>query len=488
MKVLLVNPPWHLRRGNIWRDTASVMPPLGLAWIAAVLELHGHQVQILDAHAERCTLEAVRARLAAMGDFDWVGISSTTSLIANALEIVRMAKARWPQSRVAMGGVHPTVLPEEVLAEPAVDVVVRGEGEETMKELVSGADFAGVLGISYRQDTATAGQGRDGPERHGQDAHATHGQDARATGAVRHNEHRPLIADLDSLPMPAYHLLPMARYHPAAGATKRLPAVSMLATRGCVGRCTFCYRIFGPSLRCRSGLALAQEARHLQERYGIREVCFYDDTFTAVKKEIREFCHGLREMKVDLTWSCFSRIDAVDEDTLRAMKEAGCHQIMYGFESASEEILRNVGKRVDLEQAAQAVRITRKVGIDIRAAFMLGNPGETEQTLEETLQYAMRLRPELVIFNITTPFPGTEMFDWADRQGLLKTRDWEDYDLAHAVMDLPTVSAEKVREFYQKAYRRFYLRPRYIAARLASIRSLSDVAQAIRGLRAVAGV
>jgi radical SAM superfamily enzyme YgiQ (UPF0313 family) len=262
----------------------------------------------------------------------------------------------------------------------------------------------------------------------------------------------------------------------------------MLATRGCVGRCTFCYRIFGPSLRCRSGLALAQEARHLQEHYGIREVCFYDDTFTAVKKEIREFCRGLRELKVDLTWSCFSRIDAVDEDTLRAMKEAGCHQIMYGFESASEEILRNVGKRVDLEQAAQAVRITRKVGIDIRAAFMLGNPGETEQTLEETLQYAMRLRPELVIFNITTPFPGTEMFDWADRQGLLKTRDWEDYDLAHAVMDLPTVSAEKVREFYQKAYRRFYLRPRYIAARLASIRSLSDVAQAIRGLRAVAGV
>jgi radical SAM superfamily enzyme YgiQ (UPF0313 family) len=479
MKVLLVNPPWHLRKGNIWRDTASVMPPLGLAWIAAVLELHGHQVQILDAHAERLTLDAVRDRLASMADFDWVGISSTTSLIANALEIARTTKARWPRARVAMGGVHPTVLPEEVLGEEAVDVVVRGEGEETMTELVSGADFAGVLGISYRQDTATARQGRDGRNTRPY---------GRATGGVRHNEHRPLIADLDSLPMPAYHLLPMARYHPAAGAAKRLPAVSMLATRGCVGRCTFCYRIFGPSLRCRSGLALAQEARHLQERYGIREVCFYDDTFTAVKKEIHEFCRGLRELKVDLTWSCFSRIDAVDEDTLRAMKEAGCHQIMYGFESASEEILRNVGKRVDLEQAAEAVRITRKVGIDIRAAFMLGNPGETEQTMEETLQYAMRLRPELVIFNIATPFPGTEMFDWASQQGLLKTRDWENYDLAHAVMELPTLSAEKVREFYQKAYRRFYLRPRYIAARLASIRSLGDVAQAIRGLRAVTGV
>ena len=459
MKVLLVNPPWHLRKGNIWRATASVMPPLGLAWIAAALELQGHQVQILDAHAERLALDAVRERLAAMADFDWVGISSTTSLIANALEIARMAKARWPASRLVMGGVHPTVLPVEVLAEPAVDVVVRGEGEETMKELVSGADFAGVLGISFRQD-----------------------------GAVRHNEHRPLIADLNSLPMPAYHLLPMDRYHPAAGASKRLPAVSMLATRGCVGRCTFCYRIFGPTLRCRSGRALALEAQCLQQRYGIREVCFYDDTFTAVKKEIHEFCRSLGELKVDLTWSCFSRIDAVDENTLRAMKQAGCHQIMYGFESASPEILRNVGKRVDLDQAAETVRITRKVGIDIRAAFMLGNPGETEQTLEQTLQYAIRLRPELVIFNIATPFPGTEMFDWANRGGLLKTRDWDDYDLAHAVMELPTVSSEKVREFYRKAYRRFYLRPRYIAGRLASIRSLGDIAQTLRGLRAVAGV
>jgi radical SAM superfamily enzyme YgiQ (UPF0313 family) len=480
MKVLLVNPPWHLRKGNIWRDTASAMPPLGLAWIAASLELRGHQVQILDAHAERLPLDTVRQRLDAMADFDWVGISSTTSLIGNALEIARMAKARWPASRLAMGGVHPTVLPEEVLAEPAVDVVVRGEGEVTMQELVSGADFSNVLGISYRQETATARQGQDGP--------ATHGQNARATGAVRHNEHRPLIADLNSLPMPAYHLLPMSRYHPAAGASKRLPAVSMLATRGCVGRCTFCYRIFGPTLRCRSGRALAEEAQFLQQRYGIREVCFYDDTFTAVKKEIREFCRSLGELKVDLTWSCFSRIDAVDEDTLRAMKQAGCHQIMYGFESASPEILRNVGKRVDLDQAAETVRITRKVGIDIRAAFMLGNPGETEQTLEQTLQYAIRLRPELVIFNIATPFPGTEMFDWANRGGLLKTRDWEDYDLAHAVMELPTISSEKVREFYRKAYRRFYLRPRYIAGRLASIRSLGDIAQTLRGLRAVAGV
>lgn len=456
MRILLINPPWIRRKDNVWHSIASIMPPLGLAWIAAVLEQDGHNVSILDAHAERLGLERIGPLLDSLGDLDIVGITATTALIANALEIARIARIKCPNARVVLGGVHPTVLPEEVLGEPAVDIVVRGEGENTMRDLSAEKALDQIDGISYREGHT-----------------------------IRHVPDRPLIKDLDTLPFPAYHQLPMSKYHPAAGASKRRPAISMLATRGCPGRCTFCYRIFGPRLRVRSGLKVAEEVKYLQENFGIREICFYDDTFTVAKKQVYAFCQALEEMKIDLTWVCFSRIDSVDEDMLRCMKQAGCHQILYGVEAASPEILHNIGKRANPELAEHKIQLTKKAGIDVRISLMLGNPGETEQTMRETLDYAIRVDPVVAMFNITTPFPGTEMFDWAEKNGYLLTRNWEDYDLAHPVMNLPTVSAEKVQEFYGKAYRKFFLRPRYIVKRAARLTSPSAIADACRGLKTV---
>jgi anaerobic magnesium-protoporphyrin IX monomethyl ester cyclase len=454
MDILFINPPWVRRKGNLWRGVASVMPPLGLAWMAAVLERDGHRVRILDAHAEGVGLDRIAARLVDFGRPELIGITATTCLIGNARQIAQAARATFPDARIVMGGVHPTVLPEEVLQEPAVDAVVRGEGEETIRELAAGRPLEAIDGVSFRDGERSV-----------------------------HNPDRALIRDLDSLPMPAYHLLPMHLYHPAVGAYRRLPAVSMLATRGCPGRCTFCYRIFGPRLRVRSGERLADEAAHLQERYGIREISFYDDTFTSVKPEVHAFCRAIRERRMDLTWCCFSRVDTVDEELLRAMKDAGCHQVMYGIESASNQILENINKRTDLARAIEAVRITQRVGIDVRAAFMLGNPGETVSTMEETLSFAIRLNPELAIFNVTTPFPGTEIFEWAERNGLLRTKDWEEYDLAGPVMDLPTVSADEIRAFYRRAHRRFYMRPSYMLRRLCRLRRPSELAQAFRALK-----
>jgi len=459
MRILLINPPWVKRKGNIWHDVASVMPPLGLAWIGAFLEREGHVVQILDAHAERLVPDVIGQRVREAEPFEIVGLTCTTSLYSAAMETARVVRAAAPKAKIVLGGVHPTVLPEETLAEPAVDWVVRGEGELTLSELASGRPAEEVAGVSYR-----------------------------IGGVVRHNPDRPLIADLDSLPMPAYHLLPMHLYHPAVGAYRRLPAVSMLATRGCPGRCTFCYRIFGNKLRVRSGRKLAEEVQYLQDKYGIREICFYDDTFTAARKEVAAFCQGLEDLKVDLTWSCFARTDTVNEEILLQMKRAGCHQIMYGVESGNPEILKNIQKRVDMQGVARAIRLTKKAGIVVRAAFMLGNPGETYTTMQQTLDWAIQLNPDLALFNITTPYPGTEMFEWARRNGYLRTTDWEEYDLAHMVMDLPTVESQTVEAFYKKAHRRFYLRPAYLVRRLASIRTLADLTQAILGLKTIIGV
>jgi anaerobic magnesium-protoporphyrin IX monomethyl ester cyclase len=460
MRILFINPPWILRnRKNLWRNVASIMPSLGLAWLAAVLEKDGHQVKILDAHAERLHLDVIPQWVAEHGPFQLVGLTATTPLIGNALDIARGLKSRFPSAQVVLGGVHPTVLPAEALAEPAVDLVVRGEGEETIREIAAEKPWHHIAGISYRQG-----------------------------GAVVHNPDRKLINDLDTLPFPAYHLLPMHRYRPAAGAAKRLPASSVLATRGCPGRCTFCYRIFGNRLRCRSGLNLAQEVKLLQDRYGIREICFYDDTFTAVRREVRAFCHAIQDMNLDLTWSCFSRVDTFDADTFRLMKETGCHQVMYGVETSNREILKNINKKVNPEAVAGVIRTTQEIGIDVRAAFMLGNPGETEETMEENCRYAIRLSPDLALFNICTPYPGTELFKWADENNYLITKNWEDYDLSQPVMELPTVSAAKVMEYYRKAHRRFLIRPSFIYSRLRRVHSLEDLSSIFRGIRTFLGI
>ncbi|MFP4052826.1 MAG: B12-binding domain-containing radical SAM protein [Phycisphaerae bacterium] len=460
MRVVLVNPPWVVHNPrNIWRTVASVMPPLGLAWLAAALRRAGHQVTILDAHAEQLSpAEAARA-LARQQPPDLLGLTATTPLIAPAMEIAATLRRQWPATRIVFGGVHPTVLPGEVLACEAVDAVVRGEGERTLVELADGRPPETIDGLSFR-----------------------------AGGQVVHNPDRELIADLDSLGMPAWDLLPVHLYRPAAGAARRLPAVSVLATRGCPGRCTFCYRIFGQRLRCRSGQAVAEEVALLQDRYGIREVCFYDDTFTAVRREVRAFCDAVEQMELDLTWSCFSRVDTFDANLFGRMKAVGCHQVMYGVESGSRAVLESIRKSQDVGQVRDVVRATQKLGLEVRAAFMLGNPGETEQSLRETIRFALELDPDLALFNVATPYPGTEMFAHAEAGGHLRTRDWRKYDLSMPVMDLPTVPAETVVKYYRKAHRRFFLRPRYILKRLRRLRGREDFVSALRGLKTVLGI
>lgn len=257
----------------------------------------------------------------------------------------------------------------------------------------------------------------------------------------------------------------------------------MIATRGCPGRCTFCYTgIFGKKIRTRSAGKLLEEIKLLQKDYGIKEISFYDDTFTAFRENVVSFCAGIIREKIDISWSCMSRVDFVDREILRLMGQAGCHQIGYGLESASEEILNNIQKPLSQALAKETVKLTQQAGIDVRAMFMLGNPGETEQTLRQTINFALEIDPDLVIFNITTPFPGTQMYNWAKDNGYLPDTDWGSFDLANAVMRLPTVSAGQIRYYYNLAYRRFYLRPLYLWKRLRRIKTLVDMKKNIRSL------
>ena len=461
MKVLLIDPPWIIEnKENLWSKLGSCLPSLGLAYIAAVVEKAGHDVKILDCTAERISVDMVRERLRRFDFFDYIGLTATTSLIVNALKIAAIVRDLFPNAKIVFGGVHPSIMPDEVLSDSNVDFVIRDEGEITFKELIEGKDISEISGLSYKDEE----------------------------GNICHNPERALIKNLDEIPPPAYHLLPMTKYYPAVGNYKRIPAMSIFATRGCPGRCTFCHRSFRGVVRPRSARNIVDEIKILQKNYGIKEINFYDDTFTLFKRVVKEFCEIVLNENIDITWSCFTRVDYVDYDTLKIMKKAGCHLILFGVESADEEILKTIKKNISLEQVKKVVRMSRKIGIETRASFMLGNPGETVETMKKTIKFAIKLDPDEVQFNITTIYPGTEMYDWAKENGYLTATDWSKYNVSDVVMNLPTVTPDQLQEYYAKAHKEFYLRPKIILRRLLKIRSMTQLKQEIDGARVVIGI
>jgi len=379
-------------------------------------------------------------------------------MIYSAIDVSKIAKSVFPSAKTVLGGVHPSVMTDEVLKEESIDFVIRGEGEETLNELISGKEIAKISGLSYK-----------------------------IGNKIIHNQSRPVVQDMDTLPIPAYHLLPIKKYFPAKGSYKRLPAMGMMTSRGCPGRCTFCMgNYLGDKIRVRSAEKIFEEILLLHNKYGIKEISFYDDTFTTRKENVKKLCEKIISEKLDISWSCFARVDFVDEDLLKIMKLAGCHQIMYGVESGDEEILKNIHKKISFEKVEKIVKITKKLGIEVRAAFMFGNPGETIETMQKTIDYAIKLKPDVVIFNITTPYPGTEMFKWAKEKGILITENWNEYDLSKPIMNLPTVKPEDVIKYYNKAYKDFYIRPGYLLNRVLKIRNLSDVIDGVSALLGIA--
>ncbi len=457
MEVLLVVPPWLTRDGNIWHGVKGTWPPLGLLYVASYAESRGHDIRVLDAIAEKLSFENIERYI---GEHQprTVGLTGVTTQIHGVHRVADIVKRVSPDSTVVVGGVHATALPDEVLSNPSVDYVIRGEGEVSFAALVEGEPIESIAGLSYRTG--------DSPE------------------SIRHNPVGEPITDLDALPTPAYHLTKFELYRPAVGAYRRLPAIAMMTARGCPGNCIFCTSARTP-LRSRSPEHVVDEIQELQARYGIREISFYDDTFTVFKRNVSHLCELMIERGIDVTWCCFARADCVNRPLLVKMRDAGCHQILFGIESADPQILRNIRKPIRLERVRRAVRMAQDVGINVRAAFMLGNVGETVETMRRTIAFAKELNPDIALFNITVPFPGTEMFEWAKKHGYLRTRDWRNYDIASSVLELPTVSGKDVNRMYREAHHSFYFRPRYLLGRLGRIRSLEDVKMNFRALRSV---
>jgi anaerobic magnesium-protoporphyrin IX monomethyl ester cyclase len=430
MKVTLVNPPYP--------PSAHAHPPfipLGLAYLGAVAERAGHQVTIIDCQAERLSYENFRNRISQIPS-DVVGVTSTTLLYNSAKEILTITKETHPNTITMIGGSHVSFWDENALNEcPSIDVIVRREGEVTFIELLQAVEekksFAGILGTTIRA----------------------------SDGKMIRNEDRPFFEDLDSLPFPAFHLLPLDSFH-RMGKT----IFPLTTSRGCVQWCDFCstVRMFGRRYSMRSPKNVVDEMEMLYKKYGETQFTFYDDAFTVNRDHVIKMCEDIKARKLNVTWDCETRVDMVDKELLTIMKNAGCITVWFGVESGSEKILAQMNKKIKLEQTRQAFKVAQKVGLMTIASAVIGFPGETEETAWETINFINSLNPDDIGCYVATPYPGTPMYDQVIKNGWLRITDFDKYDTATPTFETPSINIEHLAKIRYKAYQEFYLRPSYI--------------------------
>ena len=440
MRVLLTTP-LGIEKTELYRVLGIKAPPLGLAWIAAVLEKEGIDVKVIDAPTIGLS-EQEFMRIVDMWSPDIVGITSLTPTIYLAYRTAEITKTVDPNIKVIIGGPHATCMWFDVLNEcPYIDYVVVGEGEYTALELVKAlernGDVSSVKGIAFRNKNGNP----------------------VFTGV------RPLIKDLNKLPLPARHLLPMDKYTLFG---KPIRIAHIMASRGCPYGCAFCSTsyFFGRKVRFRSPELVAEEVEECVHKYRAKIIVFTDDEFTINHKWLLKFINELRERKLDIKWSCGSRVDTVNKDILRKMISSGCTGIYYGVESGSQEILNKIGKRITLKQAEDAIRSSKELGIMTVATFMLGLPWETIDDMKKTVNFALKLDPDYAQFTVATPYPGTSLFQIAKNDNLIVDWDWSHWTTLRPVMRGYSFTIQDVQEMLRYAYKSFYLRVRFLVRQL----------------------
>ena len=428
VKTSLVNPP-PLK--GVYRHQLYIS--IGLAYLAAILEENGHEVNLIDCPASEIDLHQLKTKLAKSNP-DLIGITSMTPTIQSALQTAHVAKETCPESTVVIGGPHATFMDEQILKEEeGVDIVVRGEGEQTLLELAQNVtkskDLSKIEGITFR-----------------------HKQQKVRTPNRKH------IQNLDELPLPAYKHFPLEKYR--LFGRRILPIIT---SRGCPSQCSFCTtsRIFGKAFRARSPQNVVDELEWLKDSQGADAFSFYDDTFTLDKKRAIKICEEMKNRKIGIPWDCQTRVSQVSKELLAKMREANCQQVFFGVESGCQEILNAVKKGTTVEQNEAAIRLAKKAGLFVAVSVMVGYPGETPEMLKQTIDLLRRTEPDDAYICVATPYPGTELRNLIEDSGWNISNDWKQYDTTTPVFNNPNLSAEDVTKIRNSFYDSFYS-PKYV--------------------------
>jgi len=388
-------------------------PPLGLAYLKAVLEKNGIRAKIVD---ETVGMPASPGAI----DTEWVGLTVFTPTAKNAYALADRMRAAG--KKVMLGGPHVSILPKEGLQH--ADKVIVGEGEKSILEVFS---------------------------------------------SKKKIIQSPLIEDLDSLPFPDWHGLPLEKY---AAPTRKHPYLKVMSSRGCTWSCIYCFKgIFGHAYRMRSAKNVVDEIEHLQKEYGTREISFTDDNLTHDRERAIDICREMLQRRIKVDWACPNgvRVDKIDLPLLKLMKKAGCYQIGLGIESGNQGVLDKIGKGIKLEQVREAAEAAKKAGIETIGFFMIGLPFDTEETMQQTIDFAKSLPLSLVQFTVTVPYPGTPLFSLVEKKGSFLIDDWSEFGSysGKAYYEIGSLNKELVEKMYKKAYKEVYFRPGYALKRIA---------------------
>jgi len=429
----------------------QVYPLLSYSILAAVARKAQNNVSILDLGI---ILDWKKALISRLDEFkpDFICMTSTTTIfpeVANISFLIR--KLVGQETKLVLGGPHATALPQESLGLSAFDVIITGEGENPLMKLIDGVSQKYIAGICYRE---------------GEKIEITRGSD--------------FVKDLDSLPFLAFDLFPLKKYKCSKIIARRYPLVNYMTSRGCPYQCTFCnHNIFGTKIRYKSPHLVVEEIKQML-RLGIKEVRIIDDAFTFNMPRAKFICELIIREKLKFLWTLSAgvRVDSLDLEFLKLAKKAGLYQVALGFESGDQASLDSINKGITVEQSIKAMELVRKAGLESVGFFMLGLPADTEQSMQKTIDLAVRLSPTYAKVALTIPFPGTGLFADYEMKGLIKSRNWELYNL-HSLPDIyshPNLAITTMREYYNKFYNAFYLRPGYLIASLwRSIWNLSII-------------
>jgi len=465
--VVLLTPPVTLtdRYGKDMQKFGGLSEPLGIAYIAGYLEAKQIPVRIIDAAAEGISSESVAQQISVSGD-NIVGVTLLTTTFSSVARLIHEVRSKNPDCLIVIGGPHASALPERTLLEiPEADIVCIGEGEITMAEIAecqAASHLSQVKGICFRRESE-----------------------------IVRTQPRPFIKDLDSIPPPARHLLPIEKYHlTASRVSGDAFCPTIIVARGCPFSCTYCSRTFGRTFRAHSIDRIILEIRGLIDRYGVKQVNIEADTLTVKKSFLRDLCMAMIDSGINrlIKWTCESRVDTVDADSLDLMKRAGCWQISYGVETGSQRLLDLINKGVTLKQVEDAFRMTKKAGMTIRGFFMLGLPTETRKESMATIAFAKKIDPLWAQFTITVPYPGTQMFKVLEAEGKIRTYDWSRYNTWSGWKGdkvIPFVAEgrtiEELSELQKKALRSFYLRPSVVWKFMQTVHSIHDLKKYAQG-------
>lgn len=446
MKILLLHPPPHPEIRGILppqvEESRGAFPPLGLLYLAAAVraELPEIEVRVLDAPTSGDSPDAIAAYVA-RENFDLVGMTVMSFTLLGALAAARAIKAARPATTIIAGGPHPHLYPRETLGLGPFDEVLRGEAElsfvELLRRKLRGEPPAGVPGWGEAPCAE-------------------------------------FIADLDRLPFPDRERLPIAAYHSVLSGLR--PITTMISSRGCPYQCIFCDRPhLGKSFRSRSAANVLDEMERCRE-LGVREIVFYDDNLTHDRGRAMQIAQGILDRRLDLAWDVRARVGDLDQDAYRLAAAAGLRRIHFGVESGNPDLLRSLRKGITLDQARRAFAQARQAGIETLAYFMVGLPGETAASLQQTLEFARELDPDYIHFSVLICFPGTPVYTAGREQGVIPGDPWREF-AAHPSPDfapplwVENLTPAELLDALRRLYRAFYLRPGYLLRRASRIRS-----------------